>query len=394
MQYDEAFMATIYLDKQSRNWKLKTTIEGRDSRPPLRKATDAEWESWNSGNRDRPTDLAKLAMKFDLTVTVPTATLSQNGTDEPPEDLFGFMDWFLRDYVNRSRTGSVVRMTGILGHFRRFIGENNRRLVDVDESLLEAYFQWRIKQTDPRLKQIIKGYTAVSEMELMSGMFTSAIDREIPIIKYNPLTRVLRKLRKSHPRPNPEDETKYLDPDQVRDFLDAVSLGVVEGKIPSLYADLARIMLATGMRVGATCSLEWSWIGRDWTIKIPQPDDKSKFGYSTIVADLGQEVLTRLRAASGGVGRVFPDTTPDSSFYYLRKICRHYNQTDRFKDKLNDKAVNHCLRHSFGTALVDAEVPDRTIGSLLGQRNLKTTQRYAKAREKTKQNAVAKLKFG
>ena len=64
-------MPTVYIDKQSRNWKLKTTIDGRDSRPTIRKATDAEWESWESGCRDRPADLA-IAMKGNTTVVIPT----------------------------------------------------------------------------------------------------------------------------------------------------------------------------------------------------------------------------------------------------------------------------------------------------------------------------------
>lgn len=378
-------MATVYIDKQTRTWKLKQTTEGKDKRIPLRKATDAELGEWEAGNRVRPADLAVLAARHDPAPT--SSSPVPPGTDTPPDDdLLGFIDWFARDYAKRSRPGSVTRLTGILDRFRRFIGGNgNRKLAAVGDAYLEAYFAWRLSQVDPRLKVNIKGYTAVSELEMLSGMFSTAVDRDI--IAANPLTRVLRRLRKAHPRPDPETETKYLDPDQLRAFLSALARGVAEGKIPETYADLARVMVSTGLRVAATCSLEWSWIAKDWSVKIPQSADKAKFGYSTIVAELGRDVLTRRRLACDGTGRVFPGTTPDMSYYYLRKICRVYELGD-------NGAYNHCLRHSFGTALVDAGVPVQTIGSLLGQRNIKTTQRYAKVRETAKRDAVAKLKFG
>ena len=376
-------MATIYIDTQTGNWKLKRTIDGKDKRTTLRQATHAERTSWAEGDRNRPEDLAGLAGRLD-----PGARIEKPSTpsDTSPDHLLGFIDWFARDYAKRSRVGSITRMNGILAHLRRFIGGENRKLTAVDDVFLESYFDWRLTQVDARLKIHIKGYTAVSEMELLSGMFSAAVDRPNPVIVVNPLTRVLRRLRKSHPRPDPENETKYLDPEQLRAFLAALTRAVAEGKIPESYADLARVMVSTGLRVSATCSLEWTWITKDWSVRIPQVADKAKFGYSTIVADLGKKVLTRRRLASDGTQRVFPDTTPDMSYYYLRKVSRIYKLE-------SNGAYNHCLRHSFGTALVDAGVPVQTIGSLLGQRNIKTTQRYAKVRETAKQEAVAKLRF-
>ena len=62
------------------------------------------------------------------------------------------------------------------------------------------------------------------------------------LIPSNPCKRPLDRLRKAFPKPNPEDETKYLDPDELRAFLTTLGGAVNDGRIPLDYADLAKVM--------------------------------------------------------------------------------------------------------------------------------------------------------
>src|SRR4051812_23618559 len=86
-------MATIYLDKQSNNWKLKTTVAGKDKRILLRKALAGEH------NLVKPPDVVDLAERHtpvfsnqnqNQQVTVPIAAYQPNGDSS----LLSFIDWF------------------------------------------------------------------------------------------------------------------------------------------------------------------------------------------------------------------------------------------------------------------------------------------------------------
>lgn len=362
-------MASVYLDKQSNNWKVKTKVNGRDSRPTLRRATTAERESWERGERSHPPDVLLLAGRHGAIFS------STKQPDEaPPDTIRGFIDWFESDYAKHRRPGSATKMGGILRHFRRFVGDDDREMVEVDADYMEAFFGWRLEQLDPRLKIRVKPHVVVGEMELLSGLFRAAIDRGLA--SSNPLTRLTKALGKSYPKP---EKTKYLDPAEIKGFLATLDQTVADGTVPLDYADLAKVMLSTGLRVGAACSLEYEWVTPNWDVEVPARHDKCKTGYSTVVADLGREVLTRRRSASGGTGRVFPaGVNPNMAYYHLHNVG----------------VFPHQLRHSFVTSLVDAEVPVQTIGGLLGHKHLQTTQRYAKVRDEAKRAAVARLTFG
>ena len=299
--------------------------------------------------------------------------------DYAPDDLMGFIDYFLVEYAKHHRTGSIKRITGILKHFRRFLmtTPNAPKLVsEVAERHIKEWFAWRREQTDPRLKIPLKPHVVVGETEQLSGLFKLSVDEGK--LKYNIAKTELDKIRAAYPKPKPEDQRKYLAPEERRDFLKAIDDAVVAGTVPLDYADLAKVMLSTGLRVQAALNLDYAWIGKGWIVKVPAEQDKCKTGYSTVVADLGQSVLTRRRLMQLS-GRVFPDgMTQAVSYYYLRRLG----------------ITNHMLRHSFATALVDEKVPIQVISELLGHKSISTTQIYAKIRDTQKMDAVGKLKFG
>lgn len=363
-------MATTYLDKQTNKWKLKIELGGRDKRIPLRKATDDEVLDWLRGIHDKPADLDYIVEYLGFGDTRPEPTFNVEG-DEVTDDLLGYLDWFEQDYGKHHRPRSVAIMAGILKNFRKFLGGHTMKVDEVSPTTIDAFFDWRIKQLDPRLKKPVKPTTIINDLTLFSGVFSIAIDKGK--IKGNPVKPVVKKLRKAYPRP---ETTKYLDPDERRRLLTALEDAEIDGRIPARYADLTRVMLATGLRVSAAINLEWCWIDNNWIVTVPPQSDKAKTGYSTVVADIGREVLTRLRNGAT-TGKVFSNVTSNGLLFQLAKFG----------------TFPHALRHSFATALVDLDIPIQTIGSLLGHHSLTTTQRYAKVRDEAKLNAVGKLKL-
>jgi integrase/recombinase XerD len=362
-------MGSIYLDNQSRNWKIKTDLNGKDTRIRLRAATDEEVLAWKNKVRVRPVDVVDLAKNHMVKTKVCTAKVDLPAA--PPDDLLGFIDWFLIDYAKYRRPNSVLAITNILRHFRRYLGSTTLRVDEVTPATIEGYFDWRL--ANPVLKKPLKRSTVFTELTMMSGLFSAGVVEKK--ISNNPVKPVLKKLRPYCRRP---ETIKYLDPDQRRDFLIALKDAEHTGRIPARYADLYRVILATGLRVTAACNLDWSWINLNtWDLAVPPEFAKVKgIDYVTVVADIGQEVLNRLHKGSTK-GLVFPSTNAHMAWDHAHKLG----------------TFPHALRHSFGTAMTDAGQPIQITSGCMGHNSLATTQIYAKVRSEAKREAVGKLRL-
>ena len=80
-----------------------------------------------------------------------------------------------------------------MDNFRRFLGDDDPVMADVDAGMMEGFFRWRLEQRDPRLKIAIKPHCVVGELELFSGVFKAAMVRNL--IPFNPLASLLKMLR-------------------------------------------------------------------------------------------------------------------------------------------------------------------------------------------------------
>ena len=84
-------------------------------------------------------------------------------------------------------------------------------------------------------------------MELLSGLFRFAI-KKVGIREPTPALNLSRNCGSLQ-----IETTKYLDPDTIRAFLDALQRGVTKQLIPPDYADLALVVLNSGLQVEAAC---------------------------------------------------------------------------------------------------------------------------------------------
>ncbi len=368
---------SVFLDRSTGWWTLKTkTTEGKDKRVKLRKLSP------NEPSKPIPADVASLAIERRLSFGSQT---EKRSVEYDVFTLRGVVETFYNDYKLHRRAGSALRLRGILDHFLRFAMIHNVSKIEyVRVDTIHVFFTWRLEQTYKRLKKKIRPQTALSEVELLSGLFRFAIKKGW-YQGTNPCSEPVKELRSHYPK---IETTKYLDPDTIRAFLDALQRGVTKRLIPPDYADLALVMLNSGLRVEAACHLDHDWVDyKNWSVTVPPEHDKLKRGYTAYVADGGRPVLQSRKAASDRRGRVFPNgVTADMSYYYLRKVCRKYgvNATGSF---------NHMLRHTIATNMVDHDVSILVIMEQLGQRNVKTTMRYARVRDEAKKKAIERVKW-
>jgi integrase len=362
-------MASIMKVSKTGFWTLKTEdANGKDKRIKLRRFKADE------PKRPIPDDVLVLARKTGKYEASDSAFRVETQTVTADDRLVPYIKHFKAIYSKEHRPDSAKRMAYILELFARFARQNGvSSLNAVTPATINQFFYWRLEQRDQRLKIQVQPHVAVSELGLLSGLFTFAIEEEV--IDNNPVKVPAKRLRKAYP---PPQKTKYLSPTQVKDFLKNLNEAVADGKIPLHYADLARITLYTGLRITAAIQLRFDWIDND-AIMIPKLWDKAKVGYEAVIHPDGLAILERRRKELGGTGRVFPTVKgQDHAYHYFRKVGVHPHQ----------------LRHTFATLAVDAGLSIQTIGGLLGHRHVATTERYAKLRDEVKRQAVSRICFG
>jgi len=331
-------MASIYLDKQSGNWKVKSIQGGKDKRITLRKALTGEKP------RPVPEDCLKMAIKLGFGVLQsPHENVQEANVKEPkfvsfiePSDkLIDFIDYHLSLYSREHRPGSFERTNRILTGIKRFLSllDNPPILIqDVTSRHIYHWFEWRRVQTlKPHSKRTTQPHVIAAECTQISGLFSRAI--ELEKLTKNPCKNPIKALRKVYPGPDPVQETKYLNPCQRKEFLENLDKMVSLGKIPLDYADLAKVILSTGMRVSAAINLKYEWIDRYWTIKLPPEYDKAKTGYKPELSQIGQEVIKRRRKANPNEPRVFPGLNRYTSYKHLKKT---WDQQSHFETYLWD----------------------------------------------------------
>lgn len=71
----------------------------------------------------------------------------------------------------------------------------------------------------------------------------------------------------------------------------------------------------------------------------------------------------------------------------INKVVRNWMKTAGVKKKI----TFHCSRHTFATMCLTFDIDIYTVSKLLGHRDLKTTQIYAKLIDKKKDEAIDKL---
>jgi integrase len=215
------------------------------------------------------------------------------------------------------------------------------------------------RQTIERLHASLKPtpYMANRVLSLLSKMFNLAIEWQWA--SKNPC--------KGIPRFHEEQRERWLQPDELQRFLEALNAYPDQNA-----ADALRLLLLTGSRTSEVLKAAWSMFDLQqglWTKPSSHTKEK-KIEHIPLNAQT-LDLLTRMNAHKDGATFLFPGMSGKPRTTLRRawsSICKSAG--------LLDVRV-HDLRHSYASYLVSNGVSLHIVGRLLGHTQPQTTQRYA-----------------
>ena len=201
---------------------------------------------------------------------------------------------------------------------------------------------------------------------------------------------------------NPATDSRIYNPSEKQETeREALSMEAVRDIIPSLcqLERMDRLYLAlviyTGMRRGEVLALRWEDVDlvenvisvqRNTTYTNNQPligTPKTKSGFRTV--PIIPDLLSYL-VPMGEKGYIISGNDPEKplTLTAFRCMMKRINSTIDLH-----KATSHVFRHTIGTMLNDTGADVKTIQSILGQSDFKTTMdRYVHPRDDRKQEAI------
>jgi integrase len=232
-----------------------------------------------------------------------------------------------------------------------------RRLDTIDESVIEEYTQNRGTVKSRRKKSLAPGSI---NRELATLRRLLRLAHEWKEIQRVPRVRLLRGERNREFVLSPVQEPIYL------------------AACPAPLADVAVVLLDTGLRLGEALSLEWPQVRLE-------PAQNAKFGYVTVLSGKAKSrksrnvplseravaILKKWGTKDGGFvfhrhdNSPLPDSQLDQQHARVRKLL-----------KLPIDFVLHSLRHTFGTRLGEAGADAFTVMKLMGHSTVTVSQRY------------------
>jgi integrase len=167
----------------------------------------------------------------------------------------------------------------------------------------------------------------------------------------------------------PEDRReRWLLPQELERFIKALNMYPDQNA-----ADALRLLLLTGSREMEVLKSEWPQFDLERGVFVkPSHSTKEKKTEHVPLSGAALELLTQMKAKSGGEGFLFPGLNGDKPRTTLRRtwvaVCKSTGLTG---------VRIHDLRHSFASSLVSQGVSLHIVGKLLGHSQAQTTQRYA-----------------
>jgi integrase len=288
-----------------------------------------------------------------------------------------FADRFLKhvEVRNENKPATVQFYTSKLERLREFGPLASVRLDRVDESLIERY--------------------VVARREKVSA---ATVNRELATLR-----RMLR-VAEAWDEIIRAPKIRLLKGEREREFVLARTIErLYLSKCPMLLADIAILILETGMRIGEALNLEWTDVRLE-------PLGKARFGYLRVregksknarrtipLTDRASALLRRRKKASKH-SLVFANREGDR---YLGTSINHLHQ--KVRDALNDKEdgrkglnlpkdfVLHSLRHTMLSRLGEAGVDAFTIMRIAGHSSITVSQRYVHPSPEAVERAMERL---
>jgi integrase len=252
-------------------------------------------------------------------------------------------------------------------------GLASTRLDEIDEAVLEAYVQVRTQVVSRRKKALSPG-SINRELATLRRMLR--LGHEWKEIQRVPRIRLLRGERNREFVLSPTQEATYL------------------ALCPQPLADIARLLLDTGLRLGEALSLEWPQVHL-------QAVQGAKFGYLTVLSGKAKNKKSRnVPLSERAVAVLLKRWEPSPSGFVFRRedgtpfSDSHLDQQHarvRRKLKLSADFVLHSLRHTFGSRLGESGADAFIIMKLMGHSTVTVSQRYVHPSPEAVERAFERL---
>ena len=192
-------------------------------------------------------------------------------------------------------------------------------------------------------------------------------------------------LREGHISKNPMDllNRKISRPQTTRIFLTLSEVQILHST-DCVHEPTKRAFLFCcfcGLRYSDVKALKWSQI---------KGEENIQYLYFTQQKTNSSERMPLAEQAVMEMGKRGAD---DEFVFDMRnkKITNKHLSDWKTKAKLNKKVTFHVARHTFATLALNIGVELKTVSILLGHKEIRTTEIYAKIMDKTKDEAVAKM---
>lgn len=246
------------------------------------------------------------------------------------------------------------------------------RLDRIDEAAIEEYVQSRLGAKSRRKRQLSP----------------ATINRELATLRR--LLRLAQEWREIQRVPR----IRLLRGERNREFILSHDLELAYLRIlPPVLADVATVLLDTGLRLGELLSLEWPQVHLE-------PANGAKFGYLTVVSGKSKSRRSRNVPLTERVVAVLRRWGPrESGLVFHRGDGKPLSSTlldqqharAREALKLPKDFVLHSLRHTYGTRLGETGADAFTIMKLMGHSTVTVSQRYVHPTPETLEAAVERL---
>lgn len=261
-----------------------------------------------------------------------------------------------------------------LKHMQRYETNHNIPLKDIDAKWCEGYKEYLLTKATCFGSRFAKSYgdrpLAQNSAQTYFRKLRACLNQAYRegIIEENPISRVESiKAR--------EGTRMYLTIEELR----------VLASTPCRYPDIKRSFLfscLTGLRKSDIEKLTWGEIHQQGDFKRIIFTQKKTGGIEYL--DISPEAEKLLGERGKDCDYVFPYM---HSISLIEDTLKAWTAAAGIKKHI----TFHCGRHTFATLMLDLGADLFTVSKLLGHRDVKTTQIYAKILDKNKQDAVMKI---
>ena len=271
-----------------------------------------------------------------------------------------WLEWVKENHARPEQAGYMLKS------FKEFFGK--RKFNEITSFIVERYktqlLKTPTKRGTPRNKKSVN-----RKLAALSRIFRLAIQKKIT--NENPVKDVAR-------FPEDQGRIRYLTDEERERILTALNDQL------EYVQDFVLLAMHTGMRFSEINKLraeEIDWARRE--IILPSP--KSQRPERVPLNQKAAEIIERLTPKSR-TGYLLLNPKTKKPYTSLKKSIRTLCQQASIEN-----FTFHCFRHDFATELVEQNVNLAVIASILRHKDIKTTMKYAHAKDDSRHSAVRKI---